>query len=165
MDPTDGDYVPMTRDEIVAMLEARREREVRERVTAAATEGTIDPSWILENLKDPQLSAALTAIEGKLETGEFPQVGQSNADAVIAEQERANLVRAKEQLTEQLARVEEELAGMQPGTMGAADLAPVETVSPEAKAALDAAAGEDVPAAGDAVPAVEEAPAEAAPAE
>ncbi|BAM03477.1 S41 family peptidase [Phycisphaera mikurensis] len=140
VDPTDGDYVPMTRDEIVAMLEARRDRGVQETLAAAAAAGEVDPAWILENLSDPQLAAALTAIEGKLETGEFPQVGQKNADAVIAEQERANLVRAKEQLQEQLARVNEELEGLQPETIGSAGLAPVETVSPEARAALEEAA-------------------------
>ena len=142
VDPTDGDYVPMARDEVLEMLEARRDRATGERVVEAAAAGQVDPAWVTENLRDPQLAAALTAIEGKLETGEFPQVGQDNADAVIAEQERANLVRARQQLTEQLAKVEEELAGMQPETVGATGLAPVETVSPAAEAALDAAAGE-----------------------
>ena len=151
VDPTDGDYVPMTRDEVTEMLAARRDRATGERVAEAAAAGLVDPAWIAEHLKDPQLAAALTAIEGKLETGEFPQVGQDNADAVIAEQERANLVRARRQLTEQLARVEEELAGLQPDTLGVAELAPVETVAPEAEAALEAldaeAAGAPEPAA------------------
>lgn len=138
VDPTDGDYVPMNREEILAMLEARRDREVMERVAEASASGEIDPTWIRENLADAQLAAALEAIVGKFETGEYPQVGQSNAAAVIAEQERANLMRTRQLLAEQLARVEEELAGLEPGTVGAAELAPVETVAPGAAAELEA---------------------------
>ena len=142
VDPTEGDYVPMAREEVLAMLEARRDRDVIKLVAEAAASGIIDPAWVNENLKDPQLAAALTAIKGKLETGEFPQVGQNNAESVIAEQERANLLLAKQALTEQLAAVEEELAGLQPETLGATEQAPVETISPEAKAAMDAGSAE-----------------------
>ncbi|MEM1446386.1 MAG: S41 family peptidase [Planctomycetota bacterium] len=144
VDPTEGQYVPMTVDEIRAMIEARRQRDVvRERDGSQAAE-TVTVELLRETYEDKQLAAALEAMNGQLAAGQWPQVGQANAEAIIALAEIESLKKARQRAMEAVSEIDEELAKLgaaptpAPG-LGAADLAPAETIDevelPEAEPA------------------------------
>lgn len=99
VDPRDGFYVPMTDEENRRMLRRRRDEEII-RETNPEECCWDDPEWILRELKDPQLSAAVEAIRLKLETGDWVPTGE--------EFERGRLelaaLRAEEQRVERLLR-------------------------------------------------------------
>ncbi len=100
VDPTPGFFVPMTNEETRQMWRVRREEEVLR--TGARANGHeqnwSDPAWILEYLKDPQLSAAVRAIGAKLETGNWEPTGQDapkgtlELAAMKTEQQRYDLL-------------------------------------------------------------------------
>jgi carboxyl-terminal processing protease len=114
VDPSENAYVPMKPEDRRAMIEARREQDIINAQNGAA-EQVVDPSWLESVMKDPQLAAALTAMLGKLETGDWPEVGQSNAAALAVVAERENLNRQRELLEETLAEVTQKLQDLESG--------------------------------------------------
>lgn len=114
VDPSEGAYVSMTPDAVRAMLERRRESDVLEK-REAASQQAVTPEWIRENLLDPQLAAAVEAARGKLETGDWPTVGESNAAALSKANERATLQMRRDLLMERLREVEEDLEALEGG--------------------------------------------------
>lgn len=80
VDPSTGMYVPMTNDEYRDMLRARRDQEIIRAAKAGGPheneENWSDPEWVLEALKDRQLSAAVQAIRGAMSDGVWPVVGE-----------------------------------------------------------------------------------------
>jgi len=93
VDPNPGMYVPMTNQEYSQVFRIRQQEEII-RPNGDSDETVAnwnDAQWILNHLKDKQLTAAVTAIRGKLDTGEWPAVGDdtNQGDAVkIAELQR-----------------------------------------------------------------------------
>ncbi|MEM6332089.1 MAG: S41 family peptidase [Planctomycetota bacterium] len=113
VDPSPGSYVVMTPDEVSEMVRARRDRDaVRQR---AASDAAVTPAWVVEELKDPQLAAALTAVLGKLETGAWPTVGEDGADELARLSQLASLERRRESLAEALDRLDERIAKLEAG--------------------------------------------------
>jgi carboxyl-terminal processing protease len=117
VDPSEGSYVPMSQDAISEMIEIRREQNVlrRENGDSAATQPTIDPQWLRDERKDPQLAAALEAMMGLLEKDRWPKVGQSNVDQLAQANRRQNLRRQRDMLQQQLDEVRNELNQLQTG--------------------------------------------------
>lgn len=115
VDPTEGAYVPMDADARRSMIETRRERDRIDDGNGNAAEEPITPQWIESMLMDPQLAAAHRALLGKIDTGDWPTVGESNADALAMAAEQSNLLRQRELLEETLAEVNEKLAKMESG--------------------------------------------------
>ena len=116
VDPTEGAYVPMTPEEIEAMLEVRRDRDVlRKMEDEAADDKPVTAGFLREDLKDPQLAAALEAVLGKLEDGDWPQVGGSNVQELVREGREAMLIARRDALTEAMATVQKELSELQAG--------------------------------------------------
>ncbi len=110
VDPAEGSYVPMTPEQIKKMVEIRRESPLLRAAEPDALRPTVTPEWIESEQADPQLAAALRAAIGKLETGQWPVVGESGADTLIRETQRAGLVLQRDLLKERLELVEEEIA-------------------------------------------------------
>jgi carboxyl-terminal processing protease len=108
VDPQDGFYVPMSTDEMKAMIDARRKGDVLK--LGGTGGGTVTPEMLKKDLADPQLAAALTAIHGKIHTGNWTVVGQSNAPALAKQTKHDNLTRQRDQLKTRLDQVEKELA-------------------------------------------------------
>lgn len=79
VDPSPGFYVPMSDSDIREMWRVRREEEVIRNGQASdeSKKNWADHEWILEHLKDPQLSAAVKAIGTKLDTGEWVGPGEN----------------------------------------------------------------------------------------
>lgn len=116
VDPTDGSYVPMTVEEIEEMVERRRDAGINGLFDNGRAEAiAMTPAWIEEHLKDPQLAAALTAAVGRVETGAFAAVGESNKEELIEASRRANLQRELERSRERIELIEEELAKLDVG--------------------------------------------------
>jgi len=183
VDPGDGFYVPMSAAELREMFEVRRNREI---IRAASGDGQagdpdeVTPEWVAETLKDPQLAAGLRAIQGKLETGKWPRVGESGVEALVRLQQIEELSRRRDLLAERLAEINEELTRLREGedpvaTAGGEADEPVEGVDESGPAAVDgplpepdvegAIRGEVLPKADDAAEpaASDEAPAESVP--
>lgn len=96
VDPTDGFHVPMSDDELTAMFEVRRKLEVlrkndgTEAAAPAATPETAETAapvvnWsdtdsVLSALKDKQLTAAVRAVQKKIDTGNWEATGDKLPD-------------------------------------------------------------------------------------
>ncbi|MEM9791087.1 MAG: hypothetical protein AAF842_11875, partial [Planctomycetota bacterium] len=148
VDPSDGQYVQMSVDEIRAMLEARRERDIVRQREGESADITVDTAYLRDDLKDKQLAAAYEAVLGKIADDAWPQVGEDNAEAIIALAEIENLRKARKRAMDAVAAIDEELAqlGAAPtpaGGLGAADLMPVEQIEPQLP---DAQTPEEAPA-------------------
>lgn len=108
VDPNDGFYVPMSDEQIRKMNELRRDSDiVRDREDDELE--PVTPDMLREELSDPQLAAALEAMLGKLETGEFPRVGEAQATLTSHLEERASMRQRREVLQESLSQVDESL--------------------------------------------------------
>ncbi|MEM9883526.1 MAG: S41 family peptidase, partial [Planctomycetota bacterium] len=135
VDPSDDAYVPMNPDQRRERIEARRARDIIDAQNGnGSPDETVTSDWIEDTLKDPQLAAALRAIQGKLDTGDWPAVGKSNADELVRLAEREQLNRQRELLEESLAEVNEKLRKL--GTDEPAGI-----TDPEAEAQSEAEAG------------------------
>ncbi|HYE60625.1 MAG TPA: S41 family peptidase [Phycisphaerales bacterium] len=131
VDPTEGFYVPVTDDELEAMFEVRRREEalVNKDVLgknksmptpkSAPKEETAPTDWsnpesILATLKDPQLTAAVKAVQGKLETGNWSPTGQSGMQTgAIASAELTQLRLYHERLERELLRTEKRMIAIE----------------------------------------------------
>jgi len=119
VDPSDGYYLPLSSDERVAMLTARREQEViheMEPVDFADTES------VLGRLEDPQLTAAVRVMGHRIETGAFEPVGieQGGADAIAYDELNA-LRLAEERIMRQLGRIDRRIDAIEQGVDARAD--------------------------------------------
>lgn len=112
VDPTDGFYLPMTDDDTVAMFEVRRKREVLTQQGQVAAEGERwdDPEWVLTSMKDPQLAAAVHAVQGRVDAGTWPRVGGTAPQAAsISGAEIARLNAYRERLIREMEKTERRL--------------------------------------------------------
>lgn len=113
VDPKDGYYVPMSSQEVRTMSERRRERD---RLTAGGKteDPPISEQWILDALADKQLAAAYKAMIGRLETGDWPRVGESGAEDLALRARRESLRRQRQALSERVGQIDKELASLEP---------------------------------------------------
>ena len=121
VDPSDGYYVAMTRAELIAMLRARQNEEIiRQGAEEDADWST--PEMITERLKDPQLAAAVHALQMRIDDAEWTPTGDKNPEGdelVASDLAEARLTR--ERLLRELSRldrhIEESLAGVDGDTV------------------------------------------------
>lgn len=110
VDPTPGFYVPLPDDELGELIRVRRDEDVIRGAARGAPVRPDDPKWIVEHLKDRQLSAALAALQAKLDTGEWAKTGSEIPDeARIVSGEISRLNGARDRLERELIRVEKRL--------------------------------------------------------
>ncbi len=143
VDPADGFYVPMTTEQVRAMIDHRRKNDVLTNGVehdgqgdkngadnanggGGGADGGVTPASILATRADAQLAAALEAMIGKLETGDWPHVGQDGAAALANEARRELLRQQHEALSKRMEQIDEELRGLdKPGSTNGADKQPV----------------------------------------
>ena len=138
VDPSEGFYVPMTDAQTVAMLETRRREEVlryaqekagaRSDAVAApaaqaapAEQAAEQVDWtnvesVLAFLKDPQLTAAVKALQIKIDgrSGEWKPTGEAhNPKGRIAGDEMLKLTQYQQRLLRELARTDRRLEALE----------------------------------------------------
>ena len=137
VDPTPGFFIDKSDAQLIATMEAR---DTLEAVWPAGVVRTIaspgqqliarearlsDAAWVGANMKDVQLAAAITAVQGKVATGQWTPPaatdGQGPATAqTIASQvqtaEIAALERSRERYITELERIEKRLIAIERGT-------------------------------------------------
>ncbi|MBI1191329.1 MAG: PDZ domain-containing protein [Tepidisphaera sp.] len=113
VDPTDGFYVPMSDEQLVAMLEVRRKQEVlhaKGEQAGGTSEKWSDPAWVLDYLKDPQLTAAVQAMQAKVDTGEWKKTGEAVGKGTpLAAAELTRLRDYHERLLKEITRAEKRI--------------------------------------------------------
>lgn len=110
VDPSDGFYVPMTTDEVMAMLKVMRQPGPNN-----PQQETVTPQWIQKERADPQLAAALKTMLAKLKTGDWLKTGQSGADALSRQTELERLGRQRAELNERLAEIDAKIHAIDNG--------------------------------------------------
>lgn len=120
VDPSEGFFVPMTDDEVIEMLEVRRREEVIHaagRSHPAADEPAAqwsDPSWIVTELKDKQLAAALRALQGKIVDGTWTATGEkTRAGGALATDELKRTIDFRDRIVRELERAEARIEALE----------------------------------------------------
>jgi len=110
VDPTPGFYASPTRDQLIEMVRVRRDLEVlREGEDAEPIDWT-ETDAVLERLHDPQLTVAVEAIEGMIETGEWKATGgEAPSGESLAGEELVAYQQRRERLVQELERVDDRI--------------------------------------------------------
>ncbi len=110
VDPTPGYFVPMTTDETLDMLRARREQEIIEHNDESEQIDLRDTNAVLAALNDPQLSAAVSVMQTRVNSGEFAPTGiEQNEPMDVALAELNALRTQEERLLRELARLDKRM--------------------------------------------------------
>lgn len=131
VDPSKGYFVDMTDEELIAMLKVRREMEIiqpakpagapAEAPSAENPGGSTVPNWsdpdaTLEFFKDAQLTAAVRAMQAKLDSGSWKQTGgEATPIAAVVGSELGKLQQARDRLTRELIRIEKRAEALEKG--------------------------------------------------
>ena len=112
VDPDDGFFVVMTPEQIEKMHKIRREGDIlrRDGNGNGNGNGRVTADWIEQEMADIQLAAGMRTLQGKLETDQWPAVGEAGADLLAKRVQHDRLVRRRQLLREAMDEVEAELA-------------------------------------------------------
>lgn len=107
VDPSDGYFVPLTNDQTIEMLRARRAQEIIEHIEENDQVDLNDTNAVLSALTDPQLSAAVRVMQHRIASGEFEPVGiEANEPEDVALAELNQIRTQEERLLRELARLD-----------------------------------------------------------
>ncbi len=127
VDPTPGFFVPMSDEELIELVRVRRQEEILNGGARGGVEGGgedhwSDAEWVLSRLKDKQLTAAVKAVQGRVDTGAWSPTGQAlpkDEDLVKGDVGRAALTR--ERLLRELERLDKRIDDMESAAGAKAD--------------------------------------------
>ncbi len=108
VDPSPGFFMPMSDAEYREMIRSRNEREII-RAGEEAMTLPADPDAMREATNDKQLVAALRALRGKLESGEWTPASEATVEDAVQLGELRRLRLARERLLREMERVESRL--------------------------------------------------------
>lgn len=106
VDPTDGFYVPLTAEQRSAW---RERRSTLESIGGAPPLLPVTAESAVSDLRDPQLAAAVAALDSRLAGGEFAASGRPLAELTASVARRELLRAEKDKLERDLERIEREL--------------------------------------------------------
>lgn len=118
VDPSDGFFVPLTEEEEIEILLARRDQEVIRQGGSSLNVAT--PDLVKKELKDAQLAAALQTLQAKVDApkAEWMKTGQATSgEKSIAAGELAKARVANERLTKELVRLQRRIDALESGTV------------------------------------------------
>jgi len=128
VDPTDGQYVSMTVEEVRAMLKARRDLVTH---PEDLKDKAISPERIEQDYHDLQLAAGLRAMYSRLDQGQYAQVGEDNTAELERLVLKARLEQQKSDLAEAIKQIDERLLAIDRGEdVSEIDSEAAETVEP-----------------------------------
>lgn len=114
VDPTPGFYLPLTDEQTAEMLTARREQEI---IAHRDTPDRADADAVVEQLKDPQLAAALRVLRHHARAGRIEPVGiPANDPGHVAAGELEAVRRVRDRLLRELVRVDRRLDAAESAT-------------------------------------------------
>ncbi len=118
VDPTPGFYMPLSTEQVSDLLRVRREEDV---IRANGEGDWSDPATIVDRLRDPQLAAALRAVQARIDTGEWERTGQPGPEReAIALDELRRIQRTRDVMLRELGRLERRIAAIETGVPDAA---------------------------------------------
>lgn len=118
VDPTEGFYLPTTDKDVGEMLDARRKEEVL-RVSGSKTDTSergnwSDPAWVLEHLKDKQLSAAVRAMQARITGGSWVPVGEKGPTGLqVSVDELQKARQYRDRLERELFRIDKRVSALE----------------------------------------------------
>lgn len=117
VDATKGFTVQMSDEETLALLKVRRDESILHMSGKADADAKWnDPEWSLARLKDPQLAAAVHAMQAKIDTGEWKPTGTDGPQiAQVVADELAKLQTARDRMTRDLIRIDHRAAELEKG--------------------------------------------------
>jgi len=128
VDPNPGYVVQIADDKYIEMLERRREFEViRNGDDAQQTQRCADAQWIEQHLRDPQLAAAIKAVQARVDGNDWPKVGGENPTQVAFDESLQRTIESRNRLQREVQRLEQRIRELQ----GLAQEAGHKTVLPE----------------------------------
>ena len=114
VDPTKGFYAPVTDDEELDMLKARRDLDVI-RKDAKPVDGDWNKTdWVLGQLKDKQLTVAVEALQARIDSGAW-KPASSESDDAVANGELGKARQYEERLTKELIRAQRRVETLEAG--------------------------------------------------
>lgn len=129
VEPDSGFRVPMSGAQQRAAAAARQAREATPGTPAAARAPKVNwasPASIREQASDPQLAAAVEAMQGYLDSGEWPVVGAVSGDVGAGNdelrasiEERRMLLDRVQEVDRQISRLKGQAAGVEDPLLGA----------------------------------------------
>ena len=113
VDPDPGFLIDLGPDEYSEIVERRREFEP---IGGPGEDASFDdPAWIRDSMKDPQLAAALEALQARLDGEDWPRVGGDPSAAQVRGSEIVAQRAYRDRLLQELASVDEKLAELESG--------------------------------------------------
>ncbi len=113
VDPTPGFYLPLSDEQTVAMLTARRRQEI---ISHQDGPEPTTPDEVIERLADPQLSAAWAVLRHHAATGVMEPIGiPPNDPTLVASGELDTVRRQRDRLVRELARIDRRLDAAERG--------------------------------------------------
>jgi carboxyl-terminal processing protease len=106
IDPTEGYYVPLSRDQLAALDRKRQERQLG---TAPGETAKVTPKSIEGEGSDPQLAAGLKTLLTKLATGEYEKVGLALTAPEIDARRFEELQKNRDSVKTELDKIDQEL--------------------------------------------------------
>lgn len=110
VDPDPGFFVPMTNDEYTAMFKIRNELGVIKEGNGQGEWN--DQQWVQQRLNDKQLSAAVQAINLRVEKGEWVATGSNMTDSDALVQELRAVEASRDFYQEQLDQIDKRLSNL-----------------------------------------------------
>lgn len=124
VDPDSGFIMPVSDEDYLKMIRARREFEIiRDNGSAPQC---ASPAWIRETMLDVQLAAAVEALQARVSGRDWPKPGLEDGQTIAFDQELKRLTDERMRLIDRLERMEERLNELQrlADTAGKAPLLP-----------------------------------------
>jgi carboxyl-terminal processing protease len=114
INPNEGYFVPLDQAQTKAVLERRQAQEV---IGGTASDSVTPPAnvtsqWIVEELADPQLAAALKTLEARLTTGQFEKVSNLSPAEIELALKRDDVERRRTAVLQSLKELDQELASL-----------------------------------------------------
>ena len=111
-------YMPLSTDQASDLLRVRREEDV---IRANGEGDWSDPAIIVDRLRDPQLAAALRAVQARIDTGEWERTGQPGPEReAIALDELRRIQRTRDLMLRELGRLEQRITAIETAVPDAA---------------------------------------------
>jgi carboxyl-terminal processing protease len=114
VDPNPGFYVPLTDEQTIAMTKVIREQTSIGAGKAKPEDKWSDPAWIIDRLKDPQLAAALKAVQDRIDGGEWKSTGQELPPSnTLAGKELARQTKLRDRLEKELNKIDRKIDSLE----------------------------------------------------